>query len=636
MRRLCTILLIAVPLFSFNIAGRTGGSPSQGNLGTIEGVVERMSTKEPISEVEITLAGETFEPKALAAFLQVLARNGVTIASPANGPADEGFLQTVIDAAALKGVSLGRPELTIALNDLRKSNELKFTALTDRAGRFRLSGISPGRYTVQARKEGFFAFVSSGSNPVTATVDAAVNVGETTSVTLSMFPGGTISGQVTEETGAPQVNLNVDVYSVVYQNGFPVLQSAMSKTTDDRGEYRLFYLPPGDYYVAANPKPPSVNAPSQQQLVRTFFPGTTDPSTAIPITIKPGERVERIDIRLRRVTTLKLSGRINSTIPRPATTAVNSNTSAREPLIEATMMLLQRDTNAPDSTGFVLGSGLKPVGNASIPPSGGPFEVTGILPGSYDLYARVTDPSPEGGSGYSFGKVAVDVRDTDIGNLVIDVHHTVSVTGKVSLDGGPPVQSGIRIALQVEGSAAKIPIYQGITQRPATPSPQDGSFNIPAVTSGHFRIMAPSLPAGIFVSDVMQGSSVYDAGFDIMAEPPNPLQIILRSGAATVEGTAKNAGGRGMARAVVVLIPPEGRRQNRMLYHTATTDASGHFTIRSVAPGTYKVFAWENAPESAYYNPAFISKYEDRGQPITVAQNSSVRVDLTAIENSGR
>jgi hypothetical protein len=362
-----------------------------------------------------------------------------------------------------------------------------------------------------------------------------------------------------------------------------------------------------------------------------------DPSTAVPIHLKAGEQVEGADIRLQRANTLKLSGRINSTIQRSAPPAAgNPNTPAREPLIEATLMLLQRDTTAPDSTGFVLGSGLKSVGNASIPPTGGTFEVSGILPGSYDLYARLTDPNPEGGSGYSFGKVAVDVRDTDVGNLVIDVHHTVTVTGKVSVDGGLPVQSGIRIALQVEGSAAKIPIYQGITQRPVTPNPQDGSFKIPAVSAGHFRLLAPGLPAGVFVSDVIQGSSVYNSGFDVAAEAPNPLQIILRSGAATVEGTTKNAAGRVMAGALVVLIPTNDRRQNRMLYHTATSDGSGNFTIRSVAPGPYKVFAWENAPESAYYNPAFISKYEDRGQPITVAQNSSVRVDVTAIENSGR
>src|SRR3954452_15958887 len=100
MRRLRPVLSVAALLLILNTARQTGLSSSQGNFGAIEGVVERMSTKEPLAEVEITLAGETFDSKALAAFLQVLTRNGVTVAPPANGPADVGFLQTVIDAAA--------------------------------------------------------------------------------------------------------------------------------------------------------------------------------------------------------------------------------------------------------------------------------------------------------------------------------------------------------------------------------------------------------------------------------------------------------------------------------------------------------------------------------------------------------
>jgi hypothetical protein len=46
-------------------------------------------------------------------------------------------------------------------------------------------------------------------------------------------------------------------------------------------------------------------------------------------------------------------------------------------------------------------------------------------------------------------------------------------------------------------------------------------------------------------------------------------------------------------------------------------DADGRFTMNGVAPGDYKVFAWESA-RRRLPNADFIRKYENRGVAITV------------------
>jgi hypothetical protein len=71
------------------------------------------------------------------------------------------------------------------------------------------------------------------------------------------------------------------------------------------------------------------------------------------------------------------------------------------------------------------------------------------------------------------------------------------------------------------------------------------------------------------------------------------------------------------------------RLENRALYATATTDASGRFTFRGVAPGDYRLFAMESAPPNAYQNLGFIRKHESRGKSVHVTQGSTVSAELT-------
>ena len=86
-----------------------------------------------------------------------------------------------------------------------------------------------------------------------------------------------------------------------------------------------------------------------------------------------------------------------------------------------------------------------------------------------------------------------------------------------------------------------------------------------------------------------------------------------------------------VAAATVVLIPETRRRDNRALYVLANSDATGRFTLRGVAPGDYKVFAWESIQAFAHVNAAFMAKPEDRGKLVHVGQSGTVSAELTII-----
>jgi hypothetical protein len=145
------------------------------------------------------------------------------------------------------------------------------------------------------------------------------------------------------------------------------------------------------------------------------------------------------------------------------------------------------------------------------------------------------------------------------------------------------------------------------------------------------------LPPEVYVADVLQGGiSIYDTGFDVAGKSPNPIEVVLKSGAAAVEGVVQDRAGKPMPGATVVLVPPLARRQNRALYRTAIADANGHFAMRGVAPENYQLFAWQSISPSAYFNPRFLSKYEDRGRVVNAGQASTITTTITGIGKDGQ
>ncbi len=91
------------------------------------------------------------------------------------------------------------------------------------------------------------------------------------------------------------------------------------------------------------------------------------------------------------------------------------------------------------------------------------------------------------------------------------------------------------------------------------------------------------------------------------------------------------------ADAATVTLVPLGARRTRSFYKTATSDALGHFTIRGIAPGSYKIFAWDKVdPNAVMYDPDFLRPYAGAGDSIEVLPNDkkALEVKLTLNQQS--
>ena len=134
------------------------------------------------------------------------------------------------------------------------------TAYTDEAGRFSVRGLPAGRYTVTATRPSYVRAAYGAKRFDRPGTPITVAEGQVLSnVVLKMTRGAVISGTIVDELGQPAPGVNIQVMQFRMSGGERMLApvpagSALGESTDDRGAYRVFGLPPGDYLITATPR----------------------------------------------------------------------------------------------------------------------------------------------------------------------------------------------------------------------------------------------------------------------------------------------------------------------------------------------------------------------------------------------
>jgi hypothetical protein len=157
-----------------------------------------------------------------------------------------------------------------------------------------------------------------------------------------------------------------------------------------------------------------------------------------------------------------------------------------------------------------------------------------------------------------------------------------------------------------------------------------GPFTFSNVSDGQYWLNFRTLPRGVYVSSVRYGARAPDIGdIAVSKESEGPIEIVLATGN-TLTGTVRNERGDVLPYGAVLIYPSRGR-QHPSSFKTAEADKNGSFVIYGVAPGEYRVLAWEDALPSLHRDPKFLSGVEQRGTQVTVQSGSAPSVEVKAV-----
>ena len=125
------------------------------------------------------------------------------------------------------------------------------TVQTDDTGRYQFTDLQAGRYTVTVSKPGFITLAYGQKHPRQPALPIQVDAGrQLPDVDIALPRGSVVTGHVVDEDGEPMARAVVQVLRYVYRRGLRQIEPAGTDQTDDRGQYRVFDLEPGEYFVS--------------------------------------------------------------------------------------------------------------------------------------------------------------------------------------------------------------------------------------------------------------------------------------------------------------------------------------------------------------------------------------------------
>jgi hypothetical protein len=476
---------------------------------------------------------------------------------------------------------------TVVLHGSANSGESN-SANTTPDGRFAFSGLAAGRYRLSVSRNGYIdpGGERGGGFGATLSFTAGQEIGD---VILRLTPTGVISGRIVNERDEPLPGVYMQSMKSSYRSGHRELADARGGFSDDRGEFRIWGLAPGQYYVRATYPRSGANGRGAREIyVPMFYPGVNDPGQAQAVDLHGGDELSGINFNLSPSHTVHVKGRVVTANAAPAKGA------------EVTL------AQAVGSGGYSVEASTDAAGK---------FDIAAVPAGAYIASAELSE-NPDS-SKPLMGRTTVQVGDANVDSVEVAVYPGATVSVHVRIDGDRKVTLG--------RTSASLKSLENGTQNSEEFRAQmqaDGTFVFHDVSEGTYRVVLTSLPDGYYVRAAEDGA---EASVLVSHGHAGPAEIRLASGAARIQGTVyKTKNNEEPAPAATVALIPDGQRRfYSEYYRQAAADQSGNFTITNVPPGDYAVYAWQEIDRTAYMDPDFMQQYQDSGKPVHVEEGGN-------------
>jgi hypothetical protein len=480
-----------------------------------------------------------------------------------------------------------------------RSHTQIYAATSDSDGHFTLKDIPSGRYRFFAAHAGFVEqHYKAGIND-TGPLFSLRSGEKVSDVLFRLVTAAVIMGRVSNEDGEPMQRVEVVALRRPSEEEIEdsdasrlrkiQMESVASAESDDRGQYRIFGLKPGEYFIKAEDSflPRGGSGPVDESywvkrslgsdFASAYYPGVTQVSQAQVIPIKAGEEAQA-DITMRRVKTIEIVGRVIG----PTGPAANA--------------LIRLESADGGGSDFDRNDTTDEKGN---------FRLRNIPEGTYYIlgYQR-----QEGTGVYeSRSRQKVEVTGDNIDALTVSLSTGVTFQGRLKVEGSCSVAvDRLHLALMPVDEDGNLGGHSAVKK--------DGIFEFNSVPDGSYAITVWGLNRDAYVKSARRGpDDLFEKGVQVDGSSSGKVEVALSCDGAQLEGSVSDDDGAVIG-ARVWLVPDSLTPYNHLRIQRTTTDQLGHFSLTDIAPGKYKLTARPMASSE-------IAAYKAEPQAITLSEN---------------
>jgi hypothetical protein len=513
--------------------------------------------------------------------------------------------------SADNGTPIRRAQVRINAPEVREGR----VATTDQQGRFEIKELPAGRYTMTASKAGFVSLQYGQRRPSESGTPIELGDAQTMDkIAIALPRGSVLGGRITDEFGEPVANASVMAFRYGFAGGARRMQPAGQNsrdTTDDQGQFRLFGLPPGDYYVSATLRgtgAPEVTDPMGEPsgYASTYFPGTPNAAEATRITLGVAQENTGVSFGLIATRLVRVTGQVLMSDGAPATNG----------------QVMAMPANAAGRVGLAMQQG----GAGNRIDQTGAFRLSNVAPGRYQIQARAG-----GGRDFELARLDLTVGTDDVAGITLVTAPGATVNGSVVSDTGEPFDfraQQLQVAVRA-GSPESMGLGGGTASSRVG---DDWSFSLRNITEDVLVRAQP--PQGWAMKAVfINGQEITDTPTEF---PPGQtvsgMQIVLTKKITALTGLVADAKGNPVLDATVVVFPANEKLwtfQSRFI-KAARPDQEGKYRVTGLpGPEHYLVVAVQGLEDGQAGDPEFLASIKALATKLELGEGESKAVDVT-------
>jgi Polysaccharide lyase family 4, domain II len=484
--------------------------------------------------------------------------------------------------------------------------------VTDAHGNFLLDDLSCHAYRLRVFHPGFVEteYGKRANSDPGAMLSLAPGQ-KVTGLIFRLQRTAVITGHVYDETGQLVEGVSIRVIRMTGRGERREYQQVGSASTNDLGEFRVFDLEPGRYYLAAvyDPWPAreGLDIQPKRKLLKKgyptlYYPNTIDPGRGQSFSVNAGEELPPIDLQLQLTSMNSVSGRI-----------LNIHSAKNTDRADVYLW-----SNGSSFTGVDLN-------DREAQTRDGLFSIYRVPPGSYILQAVYRDRET---MQPVWARRKVEVEDGDLEGVTLSFAPTFSLQAHLTWDDTPSLE--VPNPLYIFFSPTGPDTMPGSSAMQPKP---DGAFLIQNLSEGEYRPFLRSQDEDCFIKSGHLGSlPMVDGKLQIPGPTDNFLELALTCRAAHLAGQVLTSDSLPAVGVFVVLVPDEHHRDDADLYFSCRTDQNGHFLIKGIRPGDYKLFSWSGIEEYDWLDADFLQSFEAKGIPVQLEEGDRKNLDATLLE----